>query len=61
MNINQSNTLYFAYTVEIHNVGLPPLISLNAIINIYTSFLIGSLKESGNKHIFINQTKVNDL
>lgn len=43
LNINQSDPLYFAYSIEIHDAGLPPLISLNIIIIIYISVLIGSL------------------
>ena len=61
MNINQSDTSYFAYTVEIDDdVGLFPLISLYIVISIYTNFH-WLLLESGNKHIFINQTKVTYL
>lgn len=36
MNINQSVTLYFAYTVQIDDdIGLFPLISIHIVINIY--------------------------
>ena len=39
MNINHSDTLYSAHTVEtVDGVELFPLISLYLVINIYTNF-----------------------